>query len=1030
MKELLLLAIAVVLCLGGLVGLQSSRGQGTNESGMLLKMRRRIALWLDPSTGFACFASSSMVFRAIFGPARSRHAARHAVSPPALTRIGTIGVLAFLSVFSAAAQQSPTTLDSSSTTADAENIDSNSLAPPTPDSNAIMGFERLGTWKITGNSVPVGFAVASTTMRTQGKAALSVTNAPDVLKLISQPVASTATALTGVGNSGALLQMDILIPAQGDGDKDDLVPVQIKAFVTSHSRNLNEVPLGPVSLNNYRAGIYQTIGFTIPESVSSALGNSTFADLVFELHVLSPTKLVGRYLFDHLRVHSVSLVQSPKGTPPPPGYGGSVDLVVSGNTAVTKSFTLGPTQIPGHFHLKMGTAGATTVQLQLGLDKKPSLTCTYNPDSADASDKSYVVDSCNNRFRAGDLVNANWVNLTIVGGNSTQQIRAQLAVNPMGDLTGAGLIPPMPTFWGDADTCTPAPVLGTVVTTSKSCANQIREASQIVTNYFNKVDNANPSPNWIATPVPEFARRHGNGKPTNHLTGGPITPSDPPFDTGGDLNPGGTFDAYWLLSGSLTPTAVTGTDENKTHFDATFAAHSVIFGDDVDVVDAKLVADTDSGETNPTNKPATSSGTLDFYVFGNEIPAGGVTLNPSAGFTEDLTWSQEYNLPPIEIWIFGLTLGATVDAELKAMGSAAVSGLDLSVTPSASLGGHVSGDVNLGLADGSVDAKVKLVSLSAPVSAQAKWVINPSPEICATTLNGSLKGDLDLSSGGGEVDLNATFGVCPFCYTDSDTLFKWPPLASESWNLFNDTIDTQLFGLPKSMCGFPITVGIIAPTSGATLSSLLPQTLTGSAKPNDSTLPYTSTYNWTFTPGANASTVTVSGGTTANPVVTFGLPTSGSSSTWTINMSATVSVTSAGGTIITETGTAAPVTITVTNLKNGVYISQVVGANGPGIPDSNGVLQLGNAPGTVTISGMVVGASGPLNTTFTVACADPNTCGTYAANLISINGSSTTPSATWATPGTGGTFQITMTTTAGGSTYGTTSVLVYYTVLF
>ena len=217
----------------------------------------------------------------------------------------------------------------------------------------------------------------------------------------------------------------------------------------------------------------------------------------------------------------------------------------------------------------------------------------------------------------------------------------------------------------------------------------------------------------------------------------------------------------------------------------------------------KVAADTDSGQTTPASKPATSTGTLGLFVFGEEIPSGGFTVNPSTGFSVDPTFSQKYNLPPIEIWIFNITLGATADAELKASGSAAVSGLDLSVTPSASLGGHISGGINLGIASGSVDAKVKLVSLSTPVTAQAKWVINTSPARCDFTLDGSLKGDLTLSSGGGEVDLDATFGDCPFCYTDSETLFKWAPLASLTVNIFNDTIDTTLFELPTSLCSFP-----------------------------------------------------------------------------------------------------------------------------------------------------------------------------------------------------------------------------------
>lgn len=43
----------------------------------------------------------------------------------------------------------------------------------TLDSNAIMGFESLGTWGVKGILVHPGFHLASTTMRTQGSAAYS-----------------------------------------------------------------------------------------------------------------------------------------------------------------------------------------------------------------------------------------------------------------------------------------------------------------------------------------------------------------------------------------------------------------------------------------------------------------------------------------------------------------------------------------------------------------------------------------------------------------------------------------------------------------------------------------------------------------------------------------------------------------------------------------------------------------------------------------------------------------------------------------
>jgi hypothetical protein len=276
----------------------------------------------------------------------------------ALMSAGTLVIVfAFLFVAGAAAQQQSLTV---------------------PNSNDIMGFETYGTWSVTGNSSPPGFVAGTTTNRTQGSAAYSVANPPNMLKLTSQPIASTATALAGIGDTGALLQIDILIPVQpGNAENSGY----IQPYVSSKSRGLSKVALTQVFFNSYRDGIYTTIGFPVPTAVGSALKGATFSDLTFEFDISSPGKTTGTYLLDNLRVHSVPLVQSPTSdTPIPPGYGGSVDLVVYGDAPVAQTFNLGPTQIPEGFHLKMGTHGATTVQLQLGLDGSPAVTCTYDQD--------------------------------------------------------------------------------------------------------------------------------------------------------------------------------------------------------------------------------------------------------------------------------------------------------------------------------------------------------------------------------------------------------------------------------------------------------------------------------------------------------------------------------------------------------------------------------------------------------------------------------------------------------------------------
>jgi hypothetical protein len=468
--------------------------------------------------------ATPMILFQLMKLALARFRTKHELPLPLLIRTtAAVLLMAIFCVTSCVAQE--TSADPDTQPAVSEDASPGAVSPAESiiiGPNDIMGFESLGTWGVSTNSIVPGFGVQSTTVRTQGRAAYAVKNPPTFVKLISRPVASTATALAGIGDRGALLQLDVLYPCGNKGsplqEMTDCDPADdgwINGFISSKSLGLHEVSIGRVPFSKYNAGIYNTMSFAIPESVSSVLGKAKFNDLVFEFDVSSPSKILGTYLFDNLRVHSVELVQSPKGIAPPAGYGGSVDLTVTGNKPVKQFFNLDPIQIPGGLHLRKGITGTTTMQFEAGLDASTTFTCTYEPDSSDTSQQSYKFKSCAGNYRAGDIMNVNWVSLVIEGGEASQQVYAQLALRPLGDLTGSGLLPAMSTFWGNSDTCSPAPTAGKVVTRSTSCLNQTAEANKIITNYFNQVNSAHPSPNWIVAPVPEAAIRRGNGSPTN-----------------------------------------------------------------------------------------------------------------------------------------------------------------------------------------------------------------------------------------------------------------------------------------------------------------------------------------------------------------------------------------------------------------------------------------------------------------------------------------------------------------------------------
>lgn len=667
----------------------------------------------------------------------------------------------------------------SSSPTGSEKATSQSQAVTAVAPDTILGFESTAGW-----SLDSGHAT-STTIRTQGAEAYAAATSDDHFSLRSANVASTAAGLVGITDPASSFNVDVMLPAGLPGQRYGWVELTVRA----PSRGLDDTTLTRVDLAGVKAGQYTTLQFAIPDYVRRALADGgmshAYDDLSFRIDVHVEADDCDRdsfvYLFDNLRVHSPST--------PPPGGGQSIDLVAqlayspTTSTPATATFPVGVIQVPQSFHVKLGAAGTGTVALDLGFDGTPSFTCTY---AADPGGASYSLASCGSGAKAGDLVSADWARLTIVGGDptaGTTKIRAQLAENPVGDTLGSNVIPPMPTFWGDTPT----------------------DINQIVTAYF---DAANATPakqeTWIQAPVPEFAQQSGTGAPYNNLNG-PPPPNDPPFDQEGHMNPGGTWDAYWRLNGSLS-TSTTNND-NTTHFDAALSVHAVAFGNDETVVSLNTTIDTETGQFDGTSS---ATGTLELYVFGNDV--GGGSASPQTGFNFNLSESDNFDLPPITIWIFDITVGLNATAGVTANGSLSAAGFDVTCTPSASVGAHLEGDVSIGIASGGVSADIQLIKVSTPVSASANWVFNLDPGSCNASLAFDLTGQAQISTLGGNVELEATLGVCPFCWQDSWPLFSWKGIDLGTVPLFNFQESAQIFSFPSSLCVEPITVSITPPS--------------------------------------------------------------------------------------------------------------------------------------------------------------------------------------------------------------------------
>jgi hypothetical protein len=220
------------------------------------------------------------------------------------------------------------------------------------------------------------------------------------------------------------------------------------------------------------------------------------------------------------------------------------------------------------------------------------------------------------------------------------------------------------------------------------------------------------------------------------------------------------------------------------------------------------------------------------------------------------------------------------------------------------MGAHIEGGIDIGIASGQVDARINLISVGEDLSANATWNIDTRPTSCSSSLNFSLVGLGLISSGGGEVDLVATFGVCPFCDHESWRLFGWDPLDSYNFDLVHASAGGQT-QLPTQFCTAPLNVNITSPSSP--VFSGIPTSLEGTAySPNNQSYAPCSGFTWLVdgTPVARGCGATYT--FPASPAVR------------TLTLNAEYDITNPFG-VIKETGSASK-SVTVSALPPGDYI--------------------------------------------------------------------------------------------------------------
>jgi hypothetical protein len=143
---------------------------------------------------------------------------------------------------------------------------------------AVLGFESSQAW-----SVSIG-TIASTTVHTEGSAALSVT--PNGYTVLTSAPLSTLSSISPT------LSVDFR-------PSSSLAWGQVQVVVDAPSRGLYSAYVGQVSVQGLPANTFSRLDFSVPPSVLQALGGS-YSDLRFKLSINIPQG-TGAVVLDNLR---------------------------------------------------------------------------------------------------------------------------------------------------------------------------------------------------------------------------------------------------------------------------------------------------------------------------------------------------------------------------------------------------------------------------------------------------------------------------------------------------------------------------------------------------------------------------------------------------------------------------------------------------------------------------------------------------------------------------------------------------------
>jgi uncharacterized membrane protein len=266
----------------------------------------------------------------------------------------------------------------------------------------VMGFESLAGW------TPSSGTESLTSMHTQGVSAYALAVPVNFTNIVSASIDNTAPNLQGLANTGSSLALDMIIPTQ-QPNPSFLGSVQL--LVSVPSRNVFNLFLAQVELTGLPLGTFQTLHFTVPDSLRTSLRGATFNDLSFTIALNAPSGATGTYIFDNLRVLAANNADFSL-TPSPASV-----TVVAGATATST--------------IAVGRAGGFSAGVALAASGLPSgVTAAFSPATATGGSSTVTFTAA-----SGAVVGTANVTITGTGGGLSRTASVSLTVAPAPNFT-------------------------------------------------------------------------------------------------------------------------------------------------------------------------------------------------------------------------------------------------------------------------------------------------------------------------------------------------------------------------------------------------------------------------------------------------------------------------------------------------------------------------------------------------------------------------------------------------------------------